>query len=180
MLHGEADRICRVAEPRRTVPLLARHGVDVKYVEIEGAGHDGSVWGGLRGGLEWLKDKTRVRYPKRVSFSLQTERHAWCYWIRVDRIEKEGDGRAQSKPTAGIAGEIEGQTIRLGSEGVKRITLALSPKMLDLEKPIAVVWNGKEVFRGAVEPSIETLLEFVHEKADWRQTFQAKLELKAP
>ena len=73
-----------------------------------------------------------------------------------------------------------GQTIRLYSDGVKRITLALASEMLDLDQPVVVIWNGKQVHAGKVERSLSTLLELVHDKVDWRQTFLAKLELKAP
>ena len=100
--------------------------------------------------------------------------------MRVDRIEKEGQGRANLPPTAGADAERDGQTIRLYSDGVKQVTLGLASEMLDLDQPVVVIWNGKQVHAGKVERSLATLLEFVHEKADWRQTFEAKLELKAP
>jgi hypothetical protein len=63
---------------------------------------------------------------------------------------------------------------------VKQVTLALASEMVDLDQPVIVIWNGKQMHAGKVERSLATLLDLVHHKVDWRQTFEAKLELKAP
>jgi len=180
VLHGENDPTCPVRQPRATCPALARHGVPIVYHEVPGGTHGGGVFPLFRKALAHVGRFTRERYPKRISKSLQTTRDGWCYWVRVDRIEKEGQGRANLPPTAGIDGERDGQTIRLHSDGVKQVTLGLASEMLDLDQPVVVIWNGKQVHAGKVERSLSTLLELVHDKVDWRQTFEAQLELKAP
>jgi hypothetical protein len=116
----------------------------------------------------------------RVSKALQTTQDGWCYWIRVDRIEDEGTGAAGQPPRAAIDGEIDSRTVRLYSEGVKRITLGLASEMVALDEPVQVVWNGRTVFEGKVERSLATMLELVYDKTDWKETFEAALELKAP
>ncbi|HEX5138371.1 MAG TPA: hypothetical protein VFY93_15450 [Planctomycetota bacterium] len=180
VLHGAKDRTCDVSQPRRTCSELARIGVSVRYKEFPNAGHDGNVWNALPTALEWLKERPRERYPKRVSKSLQTTGDGWCYWLRVDRIADEGTGKAGQPPKAGIDGELEGQTVRLFSEGVKGITLCFSSEMMDLGKPVTVVWNGKTVFEGTVTRSLATMLDLVYDKTDWKETFEAALEVKAP
>ena len=52
--------------------------------------------------------------------------------------------------------------------------------MVNLDEPLAVVWNGKTVFKGKASRSLATMLELVYDKTDWKQTFEAALELKAP
>lgn len=179
-LHGAKDETCPVRQPRETCGELARIGVDVRYQEFPAAGHDGGVWGSMSTGLGSLKERPRERYPKRVSKSLQTTQDGWCYWIRIDKIEDEGTGKAGEKPKAGIDGEIDGQTIRLFSEGVTRVTLCLASEMVDLKKPVSVTWNGKTVFEGPVTGSVGTMLDLVYEKTDWKETFEAAIEVKAP
>lgn len=180
VLHGAKDAVCPVAQPRATCGELARIGVPVRYREFPNAGHDGNVWNALPTALEWLKEKPRERYPRRVSKSVQTTRDGWCYWIRIDRIEDAGTGRAGAPPKAGIDAEIDGQAILLFSEGVKQVTLCLSSEMVDLERPVTVVWNGTTVFDGSVTRSLATMLDFVYDKTDWKGTFESALELKAP
>jgi pimeloyl-ACP methyl ester carboxylesterase len=180
VLHGAKDKICPVVQPRETCVELARIGVNVRYHELPGAGHDGNVWSALPTALEWLKEFPRERYPKRVSKGLQTAKDGWCYWIRIDRLDDEGTGRAEEKPRAGIDGELEGQQVRLHSEGVAKITLCFAPEMMNLDEPVTVTWNGRTVFEGKVERSLATMLELVYDKTDWKGTFEAALELKAP
>ncbi len=180
VLHGAKDAVCPVAQPRETCVNLARIGVNVRYRELPNAGHDGNVWNQLPVALEWLKERPRERYPRRVSKSLQTAKDGWCYWIRIDKLDDEGTGKAGQPPKAGIDGEIDGQTVRLFSEGVARITLCLASEMTDLGKPVAVVWNGRTVFEGVVDRSLATMLDLVYDKTDWKETFEAALELKAP
>jgi pimeloyl-ACP methyl ester carboxylesterase len=179
-LHGAKDKVCPVGQPRATCVELARIGVNVQYHELPNAGHDGNVWSTLPTALQWLKEHPRERYPKRVSKSLQTAKDGWCYWIRIDRLEDEGTGKAGEKPKAGIDGEMDGQVIRLHSEGVARISLCLASEMVDLDKPVTVIWNGKSVFEGKVERSLATMLDLVYDKTDWKETFEAVVELKAP
>ncbi len=180
VLHGEKDPICRVAPVRAVLPVLARHGVPVRYLELAGAGHDGSVWSTLPRALEHLKKTARVRYPARISKSLGTTHDGWCSWLRIDAIQKDSQGRAQDAPTAAIDAERDGQTFRLWSTRVKKVTLCFSDEMADLDRPIVVQWNGKELFRGKVTRDIFTLFELAHEKSDWTAMFSASLTLGVP
>lgn len=179
VLHGAKDAVCPVAQPRETCSELARIGVPVRYREFPNAGHDGNVWNALPTALERLKERPRERYPRRVSKSLQTAKDGWCYWIRIDRLEDEGTGKAGQPPKAGIDGEIDGQTVRLFSDGVSRVTLCFASEMMDLGKPVTVAWNGKTVFEGTVTRSLATMLRLVYDKTDWKGTFEAAIELKA-
>jgi len=180
VLHGAADLTCKVEQPRKTCAELEKLGSPVNYQELAGAAHDFAVWGHLDEGLAWLAERPRDPYPKKVAKSLQTELDPWCYWLRVDALEREGDGRAGTRPSASVEAAIEGQTVTIESEGVKRITLCLAPELLDLGSPVEVLWNGESVFTGAPERSFVRAVELALEKADWRGTFVAAIELKAP
>lgn len=177
VLHGSADPTCPVAQPRRTTALLARLGAEVSYREIADAGHDYAVWSECPTALRELAAKPRDRAPRRVSKSVRNTLLPWAAWLRIDAIEKEGPGDAASPPTAGVDGEIDGQTIRLHSEGVRRITVCLSDDLVDLSKPVEVVWNGKSAFQGTVARSPAAMFELVGEKADWSAVYAARIEL---
>jgi predicted esterase len=180
VLHGAKDPVCKVGPPRATCADLARIGVNVRYHELPNAAHDGGVWSTLPSALTWLKEQPRQRYPRRVSKSLQTAKDGWCYWLRIDRLDDEGTGKAGQKPVAGIDGEIDGQAVRLHSDGVAKVTLCLASEMMDLDQPVTVTWNGTRVFEGKVERSLRTMLDLVYDKTDWKETFEAAVELKAP
>jgi predicted esterase len=180
VLHGSEDPICKVDPVRATVALLQRMGGDVRYVEIAGAKHDYKVWAEAPPLLKALCEKPRARYGKSHSFSLQTLHQPWCGPIRVDELEKTGDGKASTKPTAGVDVVIEGQSVRLHSEGVRALTLVLSSEEVDLANSVDVTWNGKRVHSGPIAPDVATLLWAAGETCDWSATREARLTLRAP
>lgn len=178
VLHGAQDETCIVSDPRRTTAQLGRLGCPVTYVEFAEAGHTGAVWSHLHEGLTWATAQPRRKYPKRVSKNLQTTADGWCHWLRIDAIEKEDNGKAFRRPTAGMDGRIDGQVIHLYSEGVDEVTVFLSSDMLDLAQPIQIIWNGKKAHDGIVPRSLATLLGSAAEKIDWKGTFEAGVSLR--
>ena len=47
----------------------------------------------------------------------------------------------------------------------------------DLTKPVTVTWNGRKAFEGVPKRDLARMLEVAVEKADWRATFEAFVEL---
>ncbi len=181
--HGDQDEKCPVEQPRVAVRRLANLGARVLYHEIAEAGHDGKVFWRIAKGLEFLKQHPRDPYPKQISKACANLREGgWAYWLRIDELEREDGGEASVKRPAlgGVDGKIEGQEIRLHSEGVKRVTLGLSSELLDLDQSITVIWNGKTVHEGKLQTSAQAMLELIGSKADWIGVFEAKLELTGP
>lgn len=180
VLHGEADEVCKVDQPRATTRRMQELGLKHRYVEIPGAGHDFAVWSHLDESLTWLAENPRERYPRKGSKALATLADGWCGPLRVDAIRREGDGRANAKPTARIAYAIDGQRIDLTSEGVERATLFAAAEWFDLSKPIEVRWNEKAVFNAKLEVDADVLLSTAVDRADWSRTVVASRELRAP
>ena len=46
---------------------------------------------------------------------------------------------------------MEGNTVRLKSEGTKRLHLELGPGGLGLAGEVVVIWNDREAYRGPVK-----------------------------
>lgn len=179
VVHGEKDPTCPVAQPRRTTKMLADLGFPVTYVEVPGGEHGGPVFGKLSEALESLAKKPRDPWPKHVRRALSTTRAPYAYWLRVTRLEKEGDGKAGSPPVAVIDAEVKGQTVAIASKGVDEIELALAAELLDLAQPVEVVWNGKTVHSGPIAASFADAVELALERADWRGAGPARLSLRA-
>lgn len=178
VLHGDKDVVCPVAQPRATTKALEALGARVHYEEIADAGHDAKVWMGLAAGLEWLFEKPRPRAPKKIAKNLQTLADPWCHWARIDALASEGNGKAAAKPTATFEAAVDGQTITVTSEGVKRLTLALNAHVLDLTKPVRVLWNAKEVASAPPKLDLQKTIAAVLERADWAIIPEAFIELE--
>ena len=178
VLQGDADETCPPAQARALTKRLEEMHVDVRYKEVAGAGHVPAVWAHLDEGLKWLGEKPRARRPARVVKALRNTQGPWAYWLRVDAVEDEADGKAVTPTVARVEGKIEGQTVTVTTEKVSALTVCLSSESLDLTKPVEVVWNGKSRFKRIVTPSLATLLTIAGEKADYAAPYEASVPLK--
>jgi dienelactone hydrolase len=177
VVHGSEDTTCPVAQPRKTTKALAELGYPCTYVEIPGAGHEGRVFGRLGEALTALSAKPRAPWPESVRRALLTTQNPWCSWVRVTKLEKEGDGKAGSPPVARLEAKVEGQRIEILSHGVKALELWLARELCDLAQPIVVVWNTRTVHSGPVPPRFEHAVENALERADWKSAGETRLEL---
>lgn len=178
VLHGVNDRVCPVAQPRKTTQALTELGATVRYEEIADGAHDFKTWQHLSKGLAWLAERPRNPYPKRFERHLQTAKQPWCHWLRIDTMAKGGSGEAGQPPVAMVRAEVLGQEVRITSQGVSKLTLCLARELVDLELPVKVVWNDKEKLDRLVERDFASTLALALEKADWRGTFDVALELR--
>ncbi len=71
-----------------------------------------------------------------------------------------------------------GNSIRVTTQNVARFTVWLHPKMIDVEKPVRIVVDGRTLFRGTVKPSLATALESFERREDWGLVYPIKVELK--
>lgn len=180
VVHGEKDPICKVEMPRRTTELLKELGFPVTYVELPGAEHGGPVFGRLGAALESLAQARRDPWPKRVRRALLSTRAPHAYWVRVTKLEREGDGKAASPPVAHLDVAVEGQTITIESRGIAELELALGAELVDLVRPVQVLWNQTEVHAGELTPRFADAVELALAKADWSGAGPARLALRKP
>ena len=178
VIHGTEDETCKVEQPRATTKQMEVLGLTVKYLELPGAGHDVGVWSHLGEGLQWLTAQPRERAPRRVVKVAGTLANPRAYWLRLDALEKTTSGAANAKPSARVEGRIDGQRIHLESQGVRALSLWLSPELLDLTQPVEVRWNDRSVFSGVPEQRFSIALEAVLERCDWRTLPTARIELR--
>ncbi|MCC7014807.1 MAG: hypothetical protein IT454_19750 [Planctomycetes bacterium] len=178
VLHGDADPICPIAQPRETVKQLEQLGVRVRFDEIAGAKHELAVWAHLNEGLRWIAERPRAAYPQKLAKTVQTLRQPWCYSVRLDRIAVESSGEAGQPMTASVFAERDGQVLRITSKGVEALTIGLASEMLDLVQPVTITWNERKAFEGLPKRDFARAASVALEKVDWRGTFEAFVELR--
>ena len=71
----------------------------------------------------------------------------------------------------------KGNTVEATTKGVSSFTLLLSPDKFDFTKPVKVVANGRTVFEGRVEKSLETLLKWAARDNDRTMLYGAELKI---
>ena len=92
--------------------------------------------------LAWMARHTRNPWPAKIVWHQDDVTHTRFYWLEVEA--------ADAKQGNTIRAEVEGQTIRIITDDVRKVTLRLRDALIDLDKPITVTANGKTVYEGRV------------------------------
>jgi len=100
--------------------------------------------------LPWMAARERRGWPERVVWLQDDVAHDRFYWL--------GAAETDRAPRARVVATAKEQTIDIDSADVTRLTLYLHDRLIDLDKPITVRWNGEEVFAGEV-PRTRTAIE---------------------
>lgn len=133
--HGDADSLVEVGHSRYALKLLQRWGYTVRYWEHPGKGH-GRL--GHEGELvRWFLTHKRDRMPRQVRVRAARLRYAQAHWVRVER---------RKDPFAFIqvdARVTDRDTIRLDTANVLQVRLSPRAPLVDLTRPVRVIWNGE-------------------------------------
>ncbi|MCP3962375.1 MAG: hypothetical protein GY719_31415 [bacterium] len=153
---------------RKLSPLIKEWNLGVIEHRQPGAGHGGV--NPPRAQLMKILEGRRQHYPKQVRHTFRHIHQARAYWLEghewVGSHWKQGQRirprRGESKSAAygrvileqlgELRGEIDGQTLRVERRHVGELTVWLGDGMIDWQKPITVVVEGKTVFEGHVQP----------------------------
>jgi pimeloyl-ACP methyl ester carboxylesterase len=97
-------------------------------------------------------------------------------WIRLQPLP---DGSLPPKAKQRLWAVNRGHNrIEITSQQVRRLRIYLHPRMVDFERPIAIVANGRSVWAQRVTPSLETMLELVREFDDPGRIFHAAVDVE--
>jgi len=132
----------------------------------EGRGH----WMNLedKAALPWMAGFTRDPLPARVVWHQSTVTHDRFYWLAVPK----GD----AKPGQLVVATRAGQDLRIEkTDGLTTLTLLLSDAVLNLDKPVSVSMNGKNLFTGIVPRTVRSLQSTLAARGDPFLTFDASL-----
>ena len=73
---------------------------------------------------------------------------------------------------------MDGQSIAIIAENTPRLIVRLSDKLVDLDKPVAILVNGKEQFSGKVKRSAREIIKSLDQRADPASIATASVTLK--
>ena len=121
--------------------------------------------------VPWMAKHTRNPWPKKLHWHQDNVTHTRFHWL----------ANPDPKPNQLITAEVEDQTITLTSDNSKlnAITLRLSDKLLDLDKPLTVSDSqGKTLFKGKVIRTVQSIYDSIQQRPDPTSAATATLTIK--
>jgi len=192
LIHGLNDQVMPVELSRSVAKELTRLGYPVVYRE-----HDRvhSLAGGhffpreeLPDLVAWFGSRRRDPVPKRVTV-VRDATHLMAFaWARIDatdriaafteRLIDRQDEAIVNRVYARLDAEVMAPNrIEVRTRLVRRYTVFLNQKLVDLAKPVTIVTDGHVSYEGLVVPTVETLLRDARLRQDRGMLFPAMLTI---
>ncbi|MCU0723103.1 MAG: dienelactone hydrolase family protein, partial [Planctomycetes bacterium] len=195
---GLKDQEMLVKNNHWAAELATKAGGEVRMRDFPDLGHvvvreeDGPFF-------EWWNGRPRNVYPKKVVWRACKPEHRRAYWVEIESflgepfdpyVKKEvrlapgqkadDEGLRQAyvrmirEKTPGITADIRpGNRIEATARGLDKVSFYLSDRLLDLDKTVAIVVNGKTRFSGVPKRSLRLLLGHAAETNDTGRVFAA-------
>ena len=77
-----------------------------------------------------------------------------------------------------LVAEYQGNTINILRCDYSRLTVCLNDQMVDLDQPITICYQGKNVFQGKVKRTIAHLQATLDKRGDLRYSYPVVIEVK--
>lgn len=181
-ISGELDGKKREVNGPEWDRYFTHTGYDAMVVEYQGRGHEHFI-DEIQNLFDWIRLHKRNFFPKEFSASTLRPWDNFFYWVEVDRLPDASTLLPVDWTRAGSAraAEVEGRVLAGSSNGVSvttgagKVTVWLSPEIVDLTKRVSVTIKGKRVVNNALlEPSVAIILEDARTRADRQHPFWTK------
>ena len=153
--------------------LAALHADDPEGYVYEGHIVEGKPhWmdGVDRAAVPWMAQYKRNPYPKKVVWAQADEKKPAFYWLGIP-ISQASKGKK-------IEARIDGNTVEILSCDYTTATIYLSDKMMDLDKPVRVVFGERVLFEGNVTRSPAVMRQTLRERGDLSYIFPVRIDVK--
>jgi hypothetical protein len=119
----------------------------------------------------WIQQHPRVSYPTEVLLAPGTEGPFRAYWVATPRTD------AKTRLTAKV--DRASNTITVDGEGATSVVLFFNDVLVDLEKPVKVLCNGKEHL-DLIPRSLVSMLDMLETPSDPGKLFTATRSYDLP
>jgi hypothetical protein len=175
-INGETDGLFKVDKVRRDIEDMKAMGIDLTWKLVKGRGHNAGFFTEFKGEIcDFLGRHKRNPFPEKIEWQLDPAKGDYgkgfpANTFRWLRIEETGDTESKTafkditqrlvRPGfPRIRAKFKGNRIDVETARVKRYTVLVSEKMLDMKKEIEIHTNGKLSFKGKVEDDPRVILE---------------------
>jgi predicted esterase len=182
IVNGELDGR-KMTDNAVDIDRYMKHAYNVTVVEYLGRGHEHFSDEILRI-YDWMEHFKRDFFPKEFRCVSMRPWDNYFWWVELDKMPAKSmidpsdwppPRGSQAAETVGRINAANGLSVRTAAG---RITVWLSPEMLNLDRKVSIVVEGRQVnIRDTfVEGRLETILEDVRTRGDRQHPFWVKVD----
>ena len=117
--------------------------------------------------VPWMAKFTRDPFPTKIVWHKRNNTHSRFYWLFVD-----------PKTKCMITATREKQAIDIKADGVDEVTIRLNSGMVNMDAPITVTSDGKQIFDGLTKRTIRVIANSLAERGDPKSIFHGELKVQ--
>lgn len=119
--------------------------------------------------ISWMAEYKRNPFPEKVVWRQEEVTRPSLYWLEVPQ--------QSARPGMEVIVEHKGNTFTILKNDYDQFTIGLNDDMVDFDKPIEIVYDGKRLFNGKVERSAKDVYQSIEQRRDTRLLFSARLTI---
>ena len=119
--------------------------------------------------VPWMAKFRRNPTPDKVVWVQGDTMKSAFYWLGVPISQAEKGKKIEAR--------IDGNTVEILSSDYTAATIYLNDKMMDLDKPVRVVFGDKVVFEGTVTRSPAVMRQTLRERGDLSYVFPVRVDV---
>jgi len=206
LVHSDKDDLRPMTMTRDVVNKLKAAGSHVVYKEYIGYEHyDKHLTKDLPAAIDYMKGVKRNPYPSKVEWTTVSDTiYNACDWLTITKADiskakadwdTEFNLRAFNKKTGEyydadyyyyvpnsvtVKASYNKNTFTLQTSRVGEVELLISPQMVNLDEPVVIIANGKQVYNGKVAADKNYLFnnfqKTVDRQALWVNSIKVKVD----
>lgn len=119
--------------------------------------------------ISWMEQYKRNPYPKKIVWIQEDNQSPAFYWLKVKPKDV-----ARNKE---VRASYEGNTITITKCDCSNLTICLNDQMMDLDKPVRLILNGKCVLNSCIERKRKNIENNLKLRQDERYAFPAEIRI---
>lgn len=131
--------------------------------------------GGPADVLSFVGEKLRVNYPAEITFAPYCDLSRNTQWVTVEGFQVDQEKATDEQPWINAKADRASNTVTIEAKEILKITVLLNDSLVDLEKPVTFLINGKES-QEMVPRNKRFMLDYAFSSGDWGRVFTSKLE----
>ncbi|MBX3256215.1 MAG: hypothetical protein KF862_18905 [Chitinophagaceae bacterium] len=202
LVHSDLDDLRPIQQTRLIMKILDSLNSPVLYKEYIGYQHyDKHLQIDLPYGYEWMKGISRNPFQKSITWEMSDPNYSTCDWLRVTQfdmaLEKNqwqaelntklynkrdkiymNDLYYDLNKSIAVKAYYNNNIFEINSSQIKEIELFISPVMVNLQNPVIVKVNGKEVFNKKITADKTFLLKNFTSTFDRKALWVTNIKIK--
>ncbi len=122
--------------------------------------------------LPWMAEYKRDPLPSKIVWKQASTTHPRFYWLAIDAD--------QQKAGVEVVATRDNQHIDIKTGDLKQIYVRLNDQMCDLDQPITITADGKDLATVSGKRTIGTLAKTLAERGDPQSIFNSEVLVKLP